>query len=59
MKLRLAADVVVTHGNQTISGTVIHLDPDGFWIQSPDGMAYHFVLSSDGTSGDSAHEPAR
>ena len=59
MKLRLAANVVVTHENQTIGGTVIHLEPDGFWIQSPDGMAYRFMLPIDGTAGDSTPAPAR
>ena len=50
MKLRLADNLVINRGSQTIAGTVTRLEPDGFWIEAADGMSYRFALPADGGS---------
>jgi len=46
MRLRIGDTLVVKRGNQAITGTVTRGEADGFWIGSPDGMAYRFALPS-------------
>ena len=36
-----------TRGNQAITGTVTRGEADGFWIGSPDGIAYRSLPSSE------------
>jgi hypothetical protein len=44
MKLKLADNVTIKRGTQTIASIVTRVEPDGFWIMAVDGMSYRFTL---------------
>jgi len=46
MKLRIGDALTAERGELSVTGRVSRVEPDGFWLDSPDGMSYRFALAS-------------
>ncbi len=46
MKLKPGDALTVARGDQPLTGRVSRVEPDGFWLASPDGMSYRFGLET-------------